>query len=580
MEKDLEKIRHSASHVLAQAVLEFYPEAKLAIGPAIEDGFYYDFDLGNQTFSPDDLVKLEKKMKQIIKQNQKFEKYEEKIDEAIKYLKNKKQPYKVEMAEELKKEGEKKLGFYRMVMPDGKKKFVDLCVGPHVHSTKEIGAVKLLKTAGAYWRGDEKNKMLQRIYGTAFSNESELKEYLNLLAEAEKRDHKKLGVQLDLFSFHEEGPGFPFFHDKGTFIWNKLVEFMREEMRKRNYQENKTPIILNKSLWLQSGHWDHYKENMYFTDIDDQEFAVKPMNCPGNLLVYKTKLHSYRELPIRAGEFGLVHRHEKSGVLNGLFRVRTFTQDDAHVFCMESQLEEEIIALIDFIDFIYKTFGFDYKVELSTRPEKAMGSKQIWDKAEAALEQALKKKKINYQLNPGDGAFYGPKIDYHLKDSIGRTWQCGTIQLDFSMPEKFNLEYTTSDGKKARPVMLHRAIYGSIERFLGILVEHYAGAFPIWLAPVQVAIIPVGGDYVKDSQKIADGMKEVGIRVFIDDANETVGNKIRKSVKEKIPYVIVIGEKEIKNKNLSIRYRGSDKVEELPNEKFIEKVIKENVERK
>lgn len=580
MDKKLEQLRHSASHVLAQAVLEFYPEAKLAIGPAIEEGFYYDFDLGNKTFSPQDLNKIEKKMKQIIKQNQKFEKYDEDSSEAIKYLKSKKQPYKVEMVQDLKKDGEKKLSFYRMVMQDGKHKFVDLCIGPHIKSTKEIGAVKILKTAGAYWRGDEKNKMLQRIYGVAFSNEGELKEYLTLLEEAKKRDHKKLGQELDLFSFHEEGPGFPFFHNRGTLIWNKLVEFMREEMVNRDYQENKTPIILNKSLWLQSGHWDHYKENMYFTDIDEREFAVKPMNCPGNLLIYKTKPHSYRELPIRAGEFGLVHRHEKSGVLNGLFRVRSFTQDDAHVFCTEDQLEAEIIALIDFVDYIYKTFNFEYRVELSTRPKKAMGSKQIWDKAELALEKALKKKKVDFEINPGDGAFYGPKIDYHLKDSIGRTWQCGTIQLDFSMPEKFKLEYTTKDGKKERPVMLHRAIYGSIERFLGILVEHYAGAFPVWISPIQATIIPVSEKFNDYALKVKKDLFEQGIRVELDSDDETLGKRIRNAEKQKSPYILVVGEKEKKDKSVAVRKRGKGDLGPQKLDKFIEQIKKEIDEKK
>ncbi|MDO8669799.1 MAG: threonine--tRNA ligase [Candidatus Buchananbacteria bacterium] len=548
-DQQLQKIRHSTSHILAYAVKEIFgSEVKFAIGPTIDDGFYYDFDLSGQTFSTDDLKRIEKKMMELIKKKSDFNRTETDIKTALE--KTKAQPYKQELINDLAKEGEKNVSFYQVG------EFEDLCRGPHVENTKELGHFKLLKIAGAYWRGDEKNKMLQRIYGTAFKTKDELQKYLIMLAEAEKRDHKKLGRELDLFSFQEEGPGFPFFHDKGTIIWNALVDFMRQEMKKRNYEENKTPIILNEDLWRTSGHWDHYKESMYFTTIDEKKFAVKPMNCPGNLLIYKTNQHSYKDLPIKAGEFGLVHRHEKSGVLNGLFRVRNFTQDDAHIFCTADQLKEQIIELIDFVDFIYKTFGFKYLMELSTKPEKAMGSKETWDKAESALKEVLKEKNIEFKINEGDGAFYGPKIDFHLKDAIGRTWQCGTIQLDFSMPEKFDLEYTGEDGKKHRPIMLHRAIYGSIERFLGILIEHYAGAFPLWLSPVQIIVIPISEKFAGYGHQVMEKFKRENIRVKIDDSNESLGKRIRNAEKEKIPYIVVVGEKEQGEKTLAIRKRG------------------------
>ena len=525
--QQLEKIRHSTSHLLAYAVKEIYGDGvKFAIGPVIDDGFYYDFDLPDKTFSTDDLKKIEKVMTELIKKKLSFEKTEVDIKEALK--KTEGQPYKQELINDLSAQGETRVSFYKVG------EFEDLCRGPHVETTKELGHFKLLKIAGAYWRGSEKNKMLQRIYGTAFGTKDELQKYLMMLEEAEKRDHKKLGRELDLFSFHEEGPGFPFFHDKGTFIWNTLVEFMRQEMKKRNYEENKTPIILNEELWRTSGHWDHYKENMYFTIIDEKNFAVKPMNCPGNLLIYKTNPHSYKDLPIKAGEFGLVHRHEKSGVLNGLFRVRNFTQDDAHIFCTPDQLKEQIIELIDFVDFIYKTFDFKYSIELSTKPEKAMGSKETWDKAESALKEALEERKIEFKINEGDGAFYGPKIDFHLRDTIGRTWQCGTIQLDFSMPEKFDLEYIGEDGKKHRPIMLHRAIYGSIERFLGILIEHYVGAFPLWLSPIQIMIIPISEKFITYSNEVMGILKKENIRVRMDASNESLGKRIRNAEKEKL----------------------------------------------
>lgn len=549
MNEQLEKIRHSTSHILAYAVRELFGDkVKFAIGPTIDDGFYYDFDLDNQTFSPEDLPKIEKKMEEIIKRKLAFEKSELPIDAALEKMSD--QPYKQELIRDLAANSETAVSFYAVG------DFTDLCRGPHVENTKELGHFKLMKIAGAYWRGDAKNKMLQRIYGTAFPTKDELQKYLKMLEEAEKRDHKKLGKELDLFSFHEEGPGFPFLHSKGSFIWNALVGFMREEMDKRGYQENRTPIILNKSLWLQSGHWDHYQENMYFTEIDEQEYAVKPMNCPGNLLIYKAHKYSYRDLPIKSGEFGLVHRHELSGVLNGLFRVRSFTQDDAHVFCTEEQLEEEIGNLIEFIDFIYQTFGFTYKVELSTKPEKAMGDAKLWEKAENILESVLKNKKMDYKVNPGDGAFYGPKIDYHLTDSIGRSWQCGTIQLDFSMPEKFDLTYTDKNSEEKRPVMLHRAIYGSVERFLGMLIEHYAGAFPVWLSPTQAIIIPVSEKFNRYGQEVLTELKSSGLRIELDNSDESLGKRIRNAEKAKTPYILVVGEKEMENKTVAVRKRG------------------------
>jgi len=532
--------RHSTAHILANAVVDIFPDALPTIGPVVEEGFYYDFDK-EEPFKPEDLAKIEEKMHAIAKQDLAFERIELTKKQAKEMFKKNK--YKLELIDEF---GDN-LSAYKQG------KFVDLCRGPHLSSTGKIGAIKLTKIAGAYWRGDAKNKQLQRVYGISFPDKKELDGYLTLIEEAEKRDHRKIGKEMDLFSFHEEGPGFPFFHPKGTFVYNKLVEFMRQEMLKRGYQENRTPLILNKSLWLQSGHWDHYKENMYFTKIDEREFAVKPMNCPGNLLVYKSKVHSYRELPIRAGEFGLVHRHELSGVLSGLFRVRCFTQDDAHVFCTEEQLEEEIMNLIEFIDFIYKTFGFEYSVELSTMPEKAMGSKEIWNKAEHALKNTLDKKGMKYKLNPGEGAFYGPKIDYHLKDAIGRTWQCGTIQVDFSMPEKFELTYEGKDGKQHRPVMLHRAIYGSIERFFGILIEHYKGRFPLWLAPVQARILTVADRFDDYAKEVKEELEENGLRIEFDSRAESVSYKVRDAQMQKIPLIITIGEKESKDKSLAIR---------------------------
>lgn len=559
---DLEKIRHSSSHVLAQAVKELFPKVQLGIGPAIDDGFYYDF--GNIELKESDLKKIEKRMKELIKKDEKFIQENKTRKEAEKLLK--KEPFKLDLLKDLK---DKEISFYKHG------KFMDLCKGPHVDSTKDIKAVKLTKLAGAYWRGDSTKPMLQRIYGIAFGSEKELKEYLKLREEAEKRNHVKLGKQLDLFSVHKEAPGMPFFHDKGAFIFDTLIQFMTQEMRKLNYEINKTPIILNKSLWLQSGHWDHYKENMYFTKIDKKDFAVKPMNCPGNLLIFSSKLHSYKELPIKAGEFGLVHRHELSGVLNGLLRVRAFTQDDAHVFCTKEQLKEQIIELIDLVDRIYSTFGFEYEVELSTMPKKAMGDPKDWKVAEEALADALKTKKMKYQLNPGDGAFYGPKIDYHIKDAIGRKWQCGTIQLDFQMPEKFNLTYESIGGHKKRPVMLHRAIYGSLERFIGILIEHFAGKFPLWLSPIQVKIITVTDRNVKFAESVVKKLKEKGIRVEIDLRAETMGRKVREAQLQQINYVITIGDKESKSKTLAVRTREGKVKFGVKINDFIKNLLKE-----
>ena len=562
MKKDLDSLRHSASHVLAQAVLELFPTTKLAIGPSIENGFYYDFDT-KKPFTPEDLEKIEKRCLEIIKKDLKIKKSLKTKVEAKKLLKD--NPYKIELLEDIKG----KPSFYQQG------DFIDLCAGPHVNSTGEIKAFKLLSLAGAYWRGDSKNKMLQRIYGTAFYDKKELKKYLFTLEEAKKRDHKKLGEQQDLFSFHEEGPGFPFFHPKGMIIINELLSYWRSIHNKYNYKEVRTPIILNKSLWLKSGHWDHYKENMYFTKIDKKENAVKPMNCPGGILIYKSKLHSYKEFPLRVGELGLVHRHELSGVLNGLFRVRSFTQDDAHIYCTEEQAQEEVVNVIKLIEEMYKAFGLTYDLELSTRPEKSIGTTKMWNFAEATLEKELKKLKKPFKLNPGDGAFYGPKIDFHAKDSLGRTWQCGTIQLDFAMPEKFDLEYDAKDGKKHRPVMIHRTVYGSLERFLGILIEHYAGKFPLWLSPVQVKILPMTDRSNKFSEELKETLEKNNIRVEIDPRSESMSKKVRDAQKEKVNYMVTIGDKEIQSKNLAIRTREGKVSFNVSIDKFIKDLQKE-----
>lgn len=566
----IDTLRHSAAHVLAHAVVNLWPDAKPTIGPVVEGGFYYDFDK-KAAFVPEDLKKIEQEMRRIIKKNEKFERIELTEKKAKEMFKDNK--YKLELIDEFVKEGGK-LTAYR----EGD--FVDLCRGPHIESAGLIKGFKLTKISSAYWRGDSKNASLQRIYGIAFPTKEELKEHLRLMEEAEKRDHRKIGQQMELFSIHEEAPGMPFFHDKGTFIYNKLAGFMREKLAARNYEENRTPIMLNKELWLKSGHWDHYKENMYFTKIDEGDFALKPMNCPGNLLIYKSRAHSYRELPIKAGEFGLVHRHELSGVLSGLFRVRAFVQDDAHIFCTEEQLQEQIIELIELTDEVYSAFGFDYLVELSTKPEKAMGDKKIWDKAEKALKDALNKKKLDFTINPGEGAFYGPKVDFHLKDAIGRTWQCGTIQADFSMPEKFDLTYEGKDGRKHRPVMLHRTILGSFERFIGILIEHYAGKFPMWLSPVQVRILTIADRHNKYAETVLDELKSAGLRAELDTRALTMGKKIREAELSKVNYIIVVGDKEMEAKKVNIRTRdnkilGAEKIDT-----FVSKCLKEVKERK
>ena len=528
----LEKLRHSAAHVLASAVKELFPEAKLAIGPPIENGFYYDFDF--RSFTPEDLKMIEDRSKQIIQQNLPFKKSKKTKAQARKLLKD--EPYKLELLKDLK-EGE--ITFY------SHGDFQDLCAGPHMENTSEIKSFKIIKTAGAYWKGDSSGKQLQRIYGTAFPSEKELRQYLFSLEQAEKRNHIKLGKQLKLFTFENESPGSVFFLPRGTIIYNELVDFMRNEYKKRGYQEIKTPVIFNNSLWKTSGHWDHYRNYMFFTKVENQDFALKPMNCPACMLVYKNELHSYKELPLRYADFGILHRNELSGVLNGLFRLRYFVQDDAHIFVAEDQIEDEIKELIDFISYIFnKVFDFKFDVELSTRPEKFLGERKIWDKAEKALENALKSKKTIYEVNKGDGAFYGPKIDFKVKDSLGRTWQLSTIQLDFSMPERFNLTYEGKDGKKHQPVVIHRAILGAVERFMAVLIEHYAGKFPLWLAPTQIVILTVSEKNDKFAREIYEKLKENDIRVELDDRAESIGRKVREAVLLKINYILTIGDKE------------------------------------
>ena len=511
----LDIYRHTAAHIMAQAVKRIYGDVKLAIGPAIEDGFYYDFDL-EERISQEDFARIEEEMKKIIKEDLPISRKVMNKEEAINLMQEKGEIYKVELIEEMEDE---EVSFYQQG------EFMDLCRGPHLPSTGRVKAFKLLNTAGAYWRGDEKNKMLQRIYATAFANRQSWTSIWRL-EEAKKRDHRRLGKELELFSFHDEGRGFPFIHPKGMVLRNELIDFWKKEHRKAGYEEVMTPIVLNQSLWQQSGHWDHYQENMYFTEIDDELHSIKPMNCPGGILIYKSKMRSYRDLPIRMGELGVVHRHEKSGTLHGLMRVRNFTQDDAHIFCLPSQIVDELTGVIKLVDTIYSAFNFNYKVELSTRPENAMGSEEMWDMATAALKEAIEKNELAYEINEGDGAFYGPKIDFHLEDSLGRTWQCGTIQLDFQMPERFDLSYIGEDGKEHRPVMIHRAIYGSLERFMGILIEHYAGAFPAWLAPVQVKVLPVSAEQIPYAELIREELAKEDIRVEVDAANENWVTKL------------------------------------------------------
>ena len=561
-------LRHSAAHIMAQAVKHLYGDknVKLAIGPAIDNGFYYDFDMDHQ-LNNEDLLKIEKEMKKIIKENLPIVRKEVTRQEALDFFNAQGEIYKVELINDLPEDA--------MITMYTQGDFTDLCAGPHVVSTGKVKALKLQSVAGAYWRGNEKNKMLQRIYGTAFEKQADLDAYLKMLEEAAKRDHRKLGKELDLFSLHEEGPGFPFFHPNGMVIRNELINYWREVHRKFGYQEIKTPMILNRKLWETSGHWDHYKENMYFTKIDGEDYAIKPMNCPGGMLVYLTQQHSYRDLPLRLGELGLVHRHELSGALHGLMRVRNFTQDDAHIFMLPSQIEGEIQKTIDLFDQVYSTFGLTYHAELSTRPDDSMGSDEVWELATNALKNALEHRGLKYVINEGDGAFYGPKIDFHLTDSIGRTWQCGTIQLDMLMPEKFDLTYIGEDGQKHRPVMIHRVVYGSIERFIGILIENYAGAFPAWLAPVQVKILPISDKYTDYAYEIKRKMFDLGIRVEVDDRNEKIGYKIREAQVKKVPYSIIVGENELENKNISVRKRREKETVTMDTDTFINNLLEE-----
>ena len=553
-------LRHTASHVMAQAIQHLFPGVKFAIGPSIENGFYYDLDTEHR-FTQEDFPAIEAEMAKIVKENLPLTKEVVSREDALKLFKEAGQDYKVELIQDLPEDAE--ISLYRQG------DFVDLCAGPHTASTGAVKAFKLQTVAGAYWRGDEHNKMLQRIYGTAFEKKSDLDDYLHMLEEAEKRDHRKLGKQLDLFSFHEEGPGFPFFHAKGMVLRKTLLKLWYELHDEAEYDEISTPTILSRHLWEQSGHWDHYRENMYFTTIDDEPYAIKPMNCPGGILVYKSNVHSYRDFPMRMAELGLVHRHELHGALHGLFRVRCFTQDDAHIFMLPSQMKQEISGVMDLIGKAYKIFGLDYHVELSTRPEDSMGSDEIWDLATKTLREVIEEKGVPFQVNEGDGAFYGPKLDFHVKDSIGRTWQCGTIQLDMLMPERFDMTYIGEDGQKHRPVMVHRTVFGSVERFLGILIENYNGAFPVWLAPVQVKFLPISDKHLAYAKELRKKFKKMGIRVEVDESNEKIGYKIRKAQMEKVPYMAVIGDKEMESNTLSIRDRSKGDIGAQPVDDFI-----------
>ncbi|MFR1899358.1 MAG: threonine--tRNA ligase [Veillonella atypica] len=563
-------LRHTASHILAQAVKRLWPEAKLAIGPAIDKGFYYDIDM-EHTLTPEDLTKIEKEMSRIVKENLPITKSVMSRQEAIEFFKSKNEDYKVELIEDLPEDA--------VISCYAQGDFVDLCAGPHVASTGKVKAFKLQSIAGAYWRGDEKNKMLQRIYGTAFEKKEELDAYLHMLEEAAKRDHRKLGKELGLFVIKEEGPGFPFFLPKGMALRNELENFWREVHHDFEYDEIRTPIILNKHLWETSGHWDHYRENMYTTIIDDEEYAIKPMNCPGGILVYQNEMHSYRDLPLRYAELGLVHRHELSGALHGLFRVRAFTQDDAHVFMLPEQMQSELMKVIELFDRIYSQFGLKYHVELSTKPDNAMGDDAIWEAATEALRNAIEAKGIDYVINPGDGAFYGPKLDYHIEDSLGRTWQCGTIQLDMNLPERFNVEYIGEDGQKHRTIMIHRACFGSMERFIGILTEHYAGAFPTWMAPVQVKVLPISEKHVEYANQLAKQMRHDYVRVEVDDRSEKIGYKIRQAQMEKVPYMLVVGDKEMEDNSVNVRKHGGDELGTVPFDEFFNSIKIEIKER-
>ena len=554
-------LRHTAAHVMAQAIQHLYPGTKFAIGPAIDDGFYYDLE------SDQDFAAIEKEMAKISKANLPIEKKILSRNEALEFFRSRNQDYKVILIQDLPEDA--------IISTYTQGDFTDLCRGPHVRSTGKLKVFKLMTVAGAYWRGDEHNKMLQRIYATAFFDKEELDQFLFVRAEAEKRDHRKLGKQLNLFSFHEEGPGFPFFHPKGMVIRNELIAYERELFREFGYEEIMTPIILSKKLWLQSGHWDHYKENMYFTQIDEEDYAVKPMNCPGGILYYKTNQHSYRELPKRVGEFGIVHRHELHGALHGLFRVRVFTQDDAHIFMTQDQMKDEVIKTMEMYRKLYSVFGLEYHVELSTRPENSMGSEELWEISTNALRDAVEAAGVPYVINEGDGAFYGPKLDFHIKDCLGRTWQCGTIQMDMQLPERFDVNYVGEDGEKHRAVMLHRAGYGSLERFIGILIEHFAGAFPSWIAPVQVKVVPVTEKHMNYAKSVADALSASNVRVEIEEGNDTLGYKIRKAQMEKVPYTLVVGDKEMNGHTVSIRSRKNGDEGSLPVAVFVSNLIRE-----
>ncbi len=565
-EEGKKAFRHTASHIMAQAVKRLFPETKLAIGPAIADGFYYDFDR-ETPFTEDELKHIEEEMKKIVKEDLKLERFELPRAEAIKLMEERQEPYKVELINDLPEDAV--ISFYKQG------EYTDLCAGPHLMSTKPVKAFKLMSVAGAYWRGSEKNKMLSRIYGTAYTKASDLDAYLTMLEEAKKRDHRKLGKELKLFALLEEGPGFPFFLPKGMIVKNTLIDYWREIHKKAGYVEVSTPIILNRQLWERSGHWDHYKENMYTTVIDEEDYAIKPMNCPGGMLVYKQDLHSYRDLPLRVGELGIVHRHEKSGQLHGLMRVRCFTQDDAHIFMTQDQIKDEISRVIALIDSVYKLFGFKYHVELSTRPEDSMGSDEAWEAATNGLIGALEANNMPYVVNEGDGAFYGPKIDFHLQDSIGRTWQCGTIQLDMNLPERFDLTYTDRDGSKKRPVMIHRVCFGSIERFIGILIEHYAGALPTWLSPVQAKVLPISDKFADYADSVAKKLDEAGIRVETDHRAEKIGFKIREARNERVPYMIVVGEKDMEAGKVSLRSRANGEEGQMELDSLINRITEE-----
>lgn len=559
-------LRHTAAHVMAQAIQHLYPGTKFAIGPAIDDGFYYDLE-SDHVFSQEDFAAIEKEMAKIAKANLPIEKKILSRNEALEFFRSRNQDYKVILIQDLPEDA--------IISIYTQGDFTDLCRGPHVRSTGKLKVFKLMTVAGAYWRGDEHNKMLQRIYATAFFDKEELDRFLFVRAEAEKRDHRKLGKQLNLFSFHEEGPGFPFFHPKGMVIRNELIAYERELFREFGYEEIMTPIILSKKLWLQSGHWDHYKENMYFTQIDEEDYAVKPMNCPGGILYYKTNQHSYRELPKRVGEFGIVHRHELHGALHGLFRVRVFTQDDAHIFMTQDQMKDEVIKTMEMYRKLYSVFGLEYHVELSTRPDNSMGSEELWEISTNALRDAVEAAGVPYVINEGDGAFYGPKLDFHIKDCLGRTWQCGTIQMDMQLPERFDVNYVGEDGEKHRAVMLHRAGYGSLERFIGILIEHFAGAFPSWIAPVQVKVVPVTEKHMNYARSVADALSASNVRLEIEEGNDTLGYKIRKAQMEKVPYTLVVGDKEMNGHTVSVRSRKNGDEGSLPVAVFVSNLIRE-----